>query len=406
MKIIYIHQYFLTPEEGGAVRSYHLAKGMVAAGIAVDMITAHNKDYYDLRIIDGVRVHYLPVSYKQEWGFAKRSLSFLKFVAQAKKLIKKLPRPDYLYVSSTPLTTGLLGLWAKRKFAIPYFFEIRDLWPDAPIEVGAIRNPIFKKLLYQFEKRIYKHALKCIALSPGIANAVRARTNTPIAIVPNFSDTAFFQPTSEKDSLLLEQLGLKDQLTILYAGAIGQVNAVGELLDLAKLALEERRPYQFLVVGKGSHQRALLEKAADLGLKNFRFFDFGNKEKVRMLLDISDMAFISFEHLPVLKTNSPNKFFDALAAGKAILVNHKGWVYDLTKKYQLGIFHHSKSPEKTLAKIDQMLAENTLPLYQRNARKLAEEHFTKEMAIKRLLSAIDANQFGNEITDEVYILSA
>ncbi len=405
MKIIYIHQYFLTPEEGGAIRSYHLAKGMVDAGIEVEMITAHNKDYYDLRIIEGIRVHYLPVKYYQEWGFTKRVWAFLKFVKLAKECLRKLPRPDYLYISSTPLTTGLIGLWAKRKFAIPYFFEIRDLWPDAPIQVGAIRNPILKKLLIGLEKRIYKHALKCIALSPGIANAIRNRTNTPVCIVPNFSDTSFFQPAG-KDEKMLNQLGMQDEFTILYAGAIGKVNAVSELLDLAALAQQKGKPYQFLVIGKGSELPHLLEKSERLGLKNFRYFDFGNKEKVNILLNLADMAFISFDHLPVLKTNSPNKFFDALAAGKAILVNHKGWVYDLTKRYELGMYHHPAKIDRTLAKIEEILATGKLLTYQQNARRLAEAHFTKEIAIKRLLAIIDASQFGNEFTDEVYILSA
>lgn len=406
MRIIYIHQYFLTPEEGGAVRSYHLAKGMVEAGIAVDMITTHNKSYYDLRIIDGIHVHYLPVAYRQEWGFVKRVKSFIHFVQLAKKWVAKLPRPDYLYITSTPLTTGLIGLWAKRKFALPYLFEVRDLWPDAPIQVGAIRNPLIKKLLFTLERRIYKHALKCIALSPGIANEIRKRTETPICIVPNFGDTAYFTP-AKKDPELLSKLNLKDSFTILYAGAIGQVNAVEELLDIAKVAMEKGKDYQFLIMGKGSQLPSVLRKAEKLELNNFRFFDFGNKEKVRYLLSLSDMAFISFDHLPVLKTNSPNKFFDALAAGKAILVNHKGWVYDLTKKYELGLYHNPNKPEQTLYRIEQMLENDALlKKYQQNARNLALQFFTKEMAIKRVLAVLDSKKYGNEFTDEVYILTA
>lgn len=406
MRIIYIHQYFLTPEEGGAVRSYHLAKGMVEAGIAVDMITTHNKSYYDLKIIDGIHVHYLPVAYSQEWGFVKRVKSFIHFVQLAKKWVAKLPRPDYLYITSTPLTTGLIGLWAKRKFALPYIFEVRDLWPDAPIQVGAIKNPLLKNLLYALEKRIYKHALKCIALSPGIAREIRKRTETPIYIVPNFGDTDYFSP-EKKDPQLLSKLNLKDSFTILYAGAIGQVNAVDELLDIAKVAMDKGKDYQFIVMGKGSQLPSVLRKADELELNNFSFFDFGNKEKVRYLLNLSDMAFISFDHLPVLKTNSPNKFFDALAAGKAILVNHKGWVYNLTKKYELGIYHNPNKPKQTLDRIEKMLENDAmLQKYQQNSRNLALQFFTKEMAIKRILAVLDSKKFGNEFTDEVYILTA
>ncbi len=407
MKIIYIHQYFLTPEEGGAIRSFHLAKGLVEAGIDVEMITSHNKSYYDFKEIAGIKVHYLPVGYEQRLGFLRRVWSFLKFVRLVKILIPKLSRPDYLYLTSTPLTIGLIGLWAKKKFALPYLFEVRDLWPEAPIQVGAIQNPLLKKLLYKMEARIYRHALKIVALSPGIANEIRKKSpQSQISVIANFSDLDFFKP-SPKDPDILAHFGLKPVFTIIYSGAIGKVNAVDEILDLAKIAQDKGRPFQFLFLGKGTHQRLLLEKANQLGLTNFHHFSFGNKEKVRKILAISDMAYISFDHLPILETNSPNKFFDALAAGKAILVNHKGWVYDLVKTNQLGFYFDPKNPLETFDLLDNLaLNPQTLAQYQKNARNLAEQHFSKEMAIRKLLAVLDPNKYGKDFKDGVYILTA
>ena len=213
MRLIYIHQYFRTPEQGGAVRSYHLAKGLVQAGIAVDMITAHNEPQYDQRWIDGIRVHYLPVAYDQSFGFLKRSKAFWNFVIEAKKLVKKLPRPDLLYITSTPLTTGWIGLWAKKRQALPYIFEIRDIWPEAPIQVGAIKNPLLKKLLYSLEKKIYDQALSLVALSPGIASHLRQTSpRREVALIPNFSDLDSFFPIKSSQTVS-EQIGLSEGLT-------------------------------------------------------------------------------------------------------------------------------------------------------------------------------------------------
>ena len=405
MRIIYIHQYFLTPEEGGAIRSYYLAKGLAESGMDVEMITSHNKPYYDLQIIAGVKVHYLPVAYEQEYGFLKRVYAFLKFVQLAKKWIKKLPRPDLLYISSTPLTTGLIGLWAKRKLALPYTFEVRDLWPDAPVEVGAIRNPLLKKFLYNLEAKIYQQALKIVALSPGIANAIRRKTpDKPIHLIPNFSDTSFFTPQEKKETVL-EKYGLRNTFTIAYTGAVGKVNAVEELLDLAKTAQDLKKDIQFVVMGKGSHLTLLLEKAKKLRLENFHWITFGNKEKVREVLGLADMAYISFDHLPVLKTNSPNKFFDALAMGKAILVNHKGWVYDLVKDHQLGIYYNPSKKEETLEKLMALMKDPIeLRACQQQARKLAEESFSAELAVGKLIQVLDPKQPGSK--NGVYILTA
>jgi len=409
MRIVYIHQYFLTPEEGGAVRSFHLAKGMVDAGMDVEMITAHNKPEYDFRIISGIKVHYLPVAYDNAFGFGKRVYAFINFVRQTKRLLKKIKRPDLLYITSTPLTTGMIGLWAKRKLALPYIFEVRDLWPEAPIQVGAIKQPLLKKTLYRLEKRIYRHALQVVALSPGIRNYIQVKVpEASISLIPNFSDVNFFKPTEKKDPDYLESLGWEEnRLTISYTGAIGDVNAVGELLILAKAARENGKLWQFAIMGKGKRLSELKAKARALQLTNLKFVPFGNKEAVRRLLNATDLAFISFDHLPVLKTNSPNKFFDALAMGNAIIVNHKGWVCDLVDSNQLGMFFDAKKPMLAIKQLEK-LDENrkSLTAMGKRARELAELHFTKEMAISRLLYTLDPHKYPRPAIDAVYMLIA
>lgn len=407
MKILYIHQYFRTPEEGGAVRSFHLAKGLVEKGFEVELITGGNQQHYDQKWIEGIKVHYLPVSYDQKFGFFQRIKAFWNFVKQCKKLIPKLNRPDLLYITSTPLTTGWIGLWAKKKLAIPYIFEVRDLWPEAPVQVGAIQNRLLKKYLFRLEAKIYRNALKIVALSPGIAAYIRQiNPQFDVQIIPNFADLKQFFP-QEKNQDLLQKHGLNPSLTIAYAGALGKVNAVDELVDLAKIAQQQGKTWQFLIMGDGSEKKTLEKSVKKLGLKQVHFFPFGSKEQVNELLGMADLAWISFAHLPVLKTNSPNKFFDALGAGKGIIVNHKGWVYQLVKKHQLGI---SCLPGKMARCFEQLeiLEQHpqTLKSYQENSRLLAENYFTKEHAVERLAHLLDPGKNPPKQGDEVYILTA
>lgn len=407
MRIIYIHQYFKTPEEGGAVRSYHLAKGLADAGFEVELITGGNQKYYDQRRIDGIKVHYLPVEYDQKFGFLKRVSSFLSFVKQTKKLLPKLGRPDILYISSTPLTTGLIGLWAKRKLALPYIFEVRDIWPEAPIQVGAIRNLLLKKYLISLEARIYRNALSLVALSPGIADHLRkVAPDRAVSLIPNFSDLNCFFP-QDKDENLLHKYDLKSNLTIAYTGALGQVNAVEELLELAESAQNRQKTWQFLIMGSGSHEQNLKDLAAQKSLKNVRFIPFASKEKVNEVLGLADFAWISFAHLPVLKTNSPNKFFDGLAAGKAILVNHKGWVFQLVNQYGLGFSCLPGKMESAFEELERLESDpKALHQMQQNSRALAEKYFSKEHAVTRLKEVIDPGKNPTGSQDAVYILTA
>ncbi len=179
------------------------------------------------------------------------------------------------------------------------------------------------------------------------------------------------------------------------------------MLILAKKAQEKGRDYQFAVMGKGAKSEDLLRKAKNLGLHNFFYFPFGSKEEVRQLLSVSDLAMVTFAHLPVLKTNSPNKFFDALAAGKGIIVNHKGWVYQLVKEYNLGIYFNPENPEDAFEKLEKMASNpKLLQETQKHSRELAEKYFSKELAVQRLLAVLDPDRFGKDFRDEVYILTA
>jgi len=407
MRIIYIHQYFKTPEEGGAVRSYHLAKGLVQAGHDVELITTGNNPTYDQRWIDGIKVHYLPVKYDQKFIYLKRIWAFIDFVKKSKLLLKKLKRPDLLYISSTPLTTGLIGLWAKKKLAIPYVFEVRDLWPRAPIEVGAIRNPLLIRYLQNLEAKIYQNALYLVALSPGIANHIRTISpQSSLHLIPNFSDLEQFQPIPKSDSIL-KKYGLEERFTIAYTGALGKVNAVEELIDLAELAFQRKKNWQFLIMGEGSHRDHLIQLARKKGLENIVFIPFGNKASVNEVLSLADFAWISFAHLPVLKTNSPNKFFDAIAAGKPVIINHKGWVYDLMKANHLGISCLPNKLDKAFAQLEK-LADNPEKIQEmgRNSRKLAKSYFSKELAVSRLAHVLDPDASPSAQGDEVDILTA
>jgi len=407
MKIIYIHQYFLTPKEGGAIRSYHLAKGMVDAGIEVEMITAHNEPTYDIRLIAGMKVHYLPILYDNQFGFLKRVYSFLSFVRAAKQLIKKLSRPDYLYITSTPLTTGIIGRWAKRNLALPYFFEVRDLWPEAPIQMGVIKNWVLKKILYGLERKIYQDAFHLIALSPGIGDSIeKTCPNKPITIIPNFSDSDFFDTSKVSQRTRKDVVGV-DQITISYAGAIGPVNGLESFLALAKSAKDKELDYRFVLMGKGAALPEIEVEKERLGLDNLYFKPFGDKGEVRDLLAVSDFVYLSFLPLPVLKSSSPNKFFDAIAIGKPLILNFKGWIHDIVVQSDIGIYYDEDNAESVFDYIRKVIDDPQLNLaIQQRGRVLACSHFSKKQAVNVLVGILTSKKARRKNTSGVYILTA
>jgi len=122
-KILYIHQYFKTPQDGGCIRSYHLAKGLIAAGHEVTMITAYNGSSYKVEQIEGIEVHYLPIPYDNSFGFLQRVKSFFSFFRNAIRLAGKARGTQLAYVMTTPLSTACIALYLRFFRRIPYYFE-------------------------------------------------------------------------------------------------------------------------------------------------------------------------------------------------------------------------------------------------------------------------------------------
>jgi glycosyltransferase involved in cell wall biosynthesis len=176
---------------------------------------------------------------------------------------------------------------------------------------------------------------------------------------------------------------------------------------LAELAFQRGKNWQFLIMGTGSHREYLAQIAQEKGLENVIFIPFGNKASVNEVLSLADFAWISFAHLPVLKTNSPNKFFDAIAAGKPVIINHKGWVYDLMKANHLGISCLPSKLDKAFAQLEE-LADNPEKIQEMggNSRRLATNYFSKELTISRLVYVLDPDANPSVQGDEVDILTA
>lgn len=401
MKILYIHQYFKTPSEGGSIRSYYLAKGLVDSGHSVTMITASNQRKYSRENVDGIDVIYLPISYDNSYGFLKRIYAFWQFVRQAVKEAKKLPKYDLAYVMTTPLTTGFIATRLKRELELPYYFEVGDLWPEAPIKMGVIKNKLLQKWLYSIEKKFYFEADKVIALSPAIRNYIeKVSPNTKVYVIPNMADCQFFKPNYS-----IGDFSEKNRFQVTYCGAIGKANHLEFLLDAARACNKASLPIDFKIIGYGSEQERLKNQAKDL--KNVSFITHSSKEAVKQILSHSDAVYVSFKDVDVLNTGSPNKFFDSLAAGKLTIVNFGGWIESVIQRSNSGFTYNPHCPEDFVRKINVFLnSPDLLVKYQKNGRRLAELYYSKEIQITKLLKILN-NEYKFERNDsEVYILTA
>lgn len=379
VKILILHQHFNTPEKGGAIRSYYLAKALVDKGMEVVVITAHNEKQYKKEITEGIEVHYLPVAYDNRFGFTARSWSFLKYVKGVIGIASRFKDFNYCYAISVPLTVGLAAMWIKLRYKIPYIFEVGDLWPDAPVQMGFIKNYVFAHLLYKLERRIYQSAQSIVALSPSIQAAIESKVrDKKVHLIPNMADCEFYRP-EPKQKQLVQQFGVYGKFVVSYIGAVGVANGLDYFLECANAARKAKLPIHFFICGDGALVDRLKKNAQQLSLVNLTFLDFTNRKGVQDLLNVTDAAFICYKQVPILETGSPNKFFDGLAAGKLIIINFEGWIKKELEENQCGFYSNPQQPTDFVKRIAPFLHEQELlSRYQVASRRLAEKKYSRE----------------------------
>lgn len=386
--LVLLHQHFSPPDGFGNNRSLELATQWAKEGYQVTVVCGAGN--FSIKtsqclVFDTITVLVLPVDYHHFMRFYKRIWSFLRFVFLANKKLNTLPAIYLLYAVSTPLTVGWLALRRFKQYQTPYFFEIGDLWPDVPIDMGILKNGWLKKYLYKIEANVYQHASKIICLSPGIQDYLihhKKISATSIVTSVNGTNVDLFRPTEEKDNIR-KQLGLpQDAFILLYAGTIGKANGIERIVELSSYLAPYTSIY-FYFIGDGNDADKIKKLLQNKEHPSIKWIPPVSKKEVIPWIQAADIGIVSYTHVPILGTNSANKFYDYLACGLPVIVNLKGWQGEWLKEYDCGI--GSDAPEDLIPYIlDLYQSKEHYLTASQNARRLAEERFHRPMLASQL----------------------
>jgi glycosyltransferase involved in cell wall biosynthesis len=359
----------------------------VEKGNRVVVITTHNEKVYREEKYEGIEVHYFPIAYENRFRFYSRAWSFIKYVFASIRLSKKFRDFDFCYAISVPITIGISAIWIKQRFKIPFYFEVGDLWPDAPIQLGFIQNYFLKNFLLYLEKRTYKSAKAIVALSPAIQSAIEKKVpGKKVVMIPNMADTDFYFSEAKKSSSQ-KKFGVENKFVVSYIGALGIANGLDYFLECARASQKNSLPIHFLLCGDGVMLDYLSATKIKLQLENLSIIPFQDREGVKEIMNVTDACFICYKPVAILETGSPNKYFDGLAAGKLILINFGGWIRNEIEENQCGVFLNSNQPSEFSKKILPFIENPSLLVEsQQRARKLAEAKYSRKKLSETFIS--------------------
>ncbi len=364
---------------------------MITSGLANEEFPVPRGQKYAEVESDGITVVAVAAGYNNpNVGTAmsgwRRMLQFYQFSRLAAQVGRTLPKPDVVFATHTPLPIGLAGITLARHFNVPFVFEVRDLWPEALVNLGGLKNPLVIWHLRRMAKKIYAQAEHIVALSPGIKDGiVRAGVaEERVTVIPNACDCDLFRPDLD-GSIWRNRLGLDKRFTAVYFGAMGLANGLEYVIESARILAQRRNDHIVLVlVGDGGKRPELEKMAQKFQLKNMIFSDPVSKVELARLVAGCDVCVTVFR--AAKEDNwSPNKMFDALAAGKAVLINVPGWLREIVENNKAGCYVDPYRPQALADALEQLAANPELCREMgKNARALAEREFDRKKLADKL----------------------
>jgi glycosyltransferase involved in cell wall biosynthesis len=260
---------------------------------------------------------------------------------------------------------------------IPWIFEVQDLWPAFPIQMGALSFPGLPALLRALEKSLYHSATHVVTVSPDMTEHVHTVSpETDVTTIQYGSDFQIVDEISDAERTdLRRRFALNRRFLVLYAGTFGRANAIPTLLGAAKRCAH-RSDVLFAFAGHGYHTPTV-EQAAQRYDHICHIPPLPYPDALT-LFSLADCSLVSFLDRPVLASNSPSKFYDSLATGTPVIVTNPGWTRRFVEKNNCGWYVPPESPDHLAEHIRSLLrAPNHLNKAGENAREIAHHHFRR-----------------------------
>ena len=332
MKILIICQWFPPELAPIGVMLDEMAQDLRRMGHRVTIVTGfpnhpkgvifpgYKKRLFSVEERAGVRIVRCWLYTSPKKTILKRLWNFASFAVTSFLAVLRLERQDILFIVSPPLSNGVIALLLKRLRGLPFVFNVQDIYPDAAISAGVIRNPLLITLLTRVERAIYRGAWKVAAISDGFRKNIIAKgvPEEKIAVIPNWLDTTEITPHSDENEFA-ERNGISGKFVVLYSGTIGLISGAEILVECAQM-LKTHQDIQIVVVGEGVVKEAMEKKAQEQKVDNILFLPFQPREILSQVQSAADVSVVT-----LLKgkgmSSVPSKVLGYLAAARPVIAS-------------------------------------------------------------------------------------
>jgi len=328
---------------------------------------------------DGIKVLRVKTYLSANKGFLKRILNYVSFMFSVILQCFLVKGVDIVVSTSPQFFCGLSGYFVSRLKGAPWVLEIRDLWPESIIAVGAIKNRKIIALLESIESFMYRKADGVVALTEAFKRHIRARGVPPerITVITNGADLSQFKPLP-KDNAFRKQEGLTGQFVASYVGTHGMAHGLEIVLKAADI-LRNRQDITFLLVGDGAERENLVRIKEETGLKNVMMLPQQIKERMPEIIAASDVCMVLLIKQDLFKTVIPSKIFEDMAMERPIILGVEGECKAIIEEAGCGLCIEPENAQALADTVTRLYDDK--PLAERlgkNGKDYVEKFFNRE----------------------------
>ncbi len=337
MRILLLTDNYPPETSPPAIRCSMHAKCWIKRGHDVQVVTSfpnfpdgkvfggYRQSLFKRETLDTVDVVRVPTLIFANSGTLLRILDFLSYMVTSSAATLFVRRPDVVVASSPQFFVAVAGWLASRIHRRPFVFEIRDLWPDSIVAVGAMKEGFAIRLIRHLEQFLYRKANLIVTVTSAFRDILMARgiDGEKIVVVTNGIDTQQFLPGPASEDLRCK-LALQNKFVVSYIGTVGMAHGLQLILDAAHESLVRLPNVQFVIVGSGAELNELRAQASRRGLNNVTFVGRVTHAEIVDYWRLSDVALVLLKDTPLFRTVIPSKIFEAMATGTPIITNVHG----------------------------------------------------------------------------------
>lgn len=403
MRILFLSHYFPPEVNAPASRGFEHCREWVKAGHEVTVVTCapnhprgkvyegYRNRLWQTEERDGIRIIRLWTFVTANEGFLKRTIGYVSYLLACIYALPFLPKADVVLSTSPQFFNGLAGYFVSRAKRAPWLLEIRDLWPESILAVGAIRNQRVIRLLRGLEHFAYRHAEHIVPVTDAF-RAYLLEAGVPdskITVIKNGVDLGFFDPTRDAPEYR-RALGFEGKVVAAYVGTHGMAHHLETVLEAAE-RLRHRTDIVFLLVGDGAERARLVALKEQMSLTNVVMLDQQPKERMPDLWAISDISLVLLRRSDLFRTVIPSKIFEAMGMARPIVIGVEGEAKELVEAAGAGI---AIPPEDAgaLAAIVTRLADDAAERRRLgiSGRAYVETNFDRTVLARRYLDVMKA----------------